>query len=206
VLLPIGKLIHQNLSTTFTNLDDLLSDIAEERVTGYIHLDSWEYDAYLLFDSGRLAQGFEYKYSEFLSGPEVINNVKVKVKEKDGMISVHQIEQETLYVLISMACRKKYLSDQLSNEKSLSELEDDLQKKELTCLTNIKFGDNFGKASIYLHDGIPVDCVIRSSSGKEISGIQLYEKIVDITNKFPSKYEVYVGDFIKATESLSVGE
>lgn len=206
MLLPIGKLIHQNLSTTFTNLDDLLSDLNEERATGYIHLNSWEYDGYLLLDSGRLAQGFEYKYSTFTSGSEVLETIRQKVEEKDGVISVHQIEQETIFVLIAMACREIYLSEQATSDKSLSELEDELQKQELTCVTNVKFGDNFGIATIYMHDGVPVDCVIRSSSGKEVAGIQLYEKIVDLTMKYNATYEVYKGDFVKASEEIGVGD
>lgn len=202
MLLPLGKVIHGNLSTTFTNFSDLISDLLEERISGYLHLNSWEYDGYLLLDSGHLVQAYEFKHTVFSSGQEVINTIEKKVIDKDGVISVHQIQQETVFVLIALAEREEYLKKTSSTEKSISEIDDELQEKELTCVLNICFGDNFGEASVYIHDGIPVDCVIKSNSGKMLSGVQLYEKIIDTSMKYSSSYEIIKGDYIKAVEAV----
>ena len=67
-------------------------------------------------------------------------------------------------------------------------------------------GKDFGKSTIYILDGIPVDCVITSKSGKTMSGISIYEKVVDMSMKVEANYDVIKGDLIKALESLEASE
>lgn len=53
MIYPQGKIIFQNLNTSFTNLEEILIRLKEERHTGYVHLRYWEYDAARFMDGVR---------------------------------------------------------------------------------------------------------------------------------------------------------
>lgn len=201
MLLPIGKLLHENLSTTFTNIDDLLRDLGTERFTGYVHLSAWEYTGYLLMESGKVMQAFEIRHGQINSGQSLIEEVQAKAHEKEGVLSVHQLSQEAVFVLIAMMKREQVGESRSTKDASLSKIEDVLQEHEATSLIDLCFGNNFGEGSIFLHDGIPVECVIQSNSGKMLSGVQIYEKMINLSNQYETTFTVYRGDYEAAVST-----
>ena len=206
MLFPVGKVLHQNLSTSFTNFEELTSGLKSDRFTGYIQLHSWDYEGYIFIDTGKISQGIEFHHGVENVGPQVIEHFHTKTDGSDGNISVHQLSQETLFVLISLGEKDVIRKDSSTTDESMSELLDELQGDEFTGIIDIQFGKDFGKSTIYLHDGIPVDCVITSKSGKTLSGIAIYEKVVDLSMKVEAKYNVVKGDLIKALEALDISE
>ena len=206
MLFPVGNILHQNLSSTFTNFEELTSGLKADRFTGYILLHSWEYEGYIFMDTGKISQGIQYVHGVETIGPEIIENFHSKIDEKDGTISVHQIQQETTYVFVSLGVKEVIRENSSTKEESMSELIDEMLSDQFTGVIDIKFGKDFGKSSIYILDGVPVDCVIKSKSGKTLSGISVYEKVVDLSMKVEANYSVIKGDLIKSLESLDISE
>ncbi|MCB0278849.1 MAG: hypothetical protein KDD94_05065 [Calditrichaeota bacterium] len=201
MLLPKGKVLHENLNTSFTNFKHLISELNENSLSGYLRLNCWEYEAYLLFDTGSIAQAFEYFNEDYQFGKDVKDRIFEKCEEKDGLISVHNINLETILVIISVIDRKNIILEATSNENSLADVAKKLEKDEVTGIIELVFGKNQGRANVFVHDGSPVDCVIESSTGKMLSGVQIYDRIVDLSEKVKTSYRIFKGDLIAALEA-----
>ena len=56
-LLPAGKSLHGMLATHYTRLKALIRDLEESRFSGYLKVEFWEYEGYLIFDTGIVVLG-----------------------------------------------------------------------------------------------------------------------------------------------------
>ena len=201
MLLPKGKTLHENLNTSFTNFDDLIGELKENRFSGYLTLSCWQFDGVLLFDTGKVSQAYATADGEYIYGPKCKQSIFEKSREKDGRISVHTINSETILVIISIISREDVMTDHVRARKTLFELFTQLRRDEVSGAAVMTFGKDNGQASIFFHDGVPVDCTIESAGGKSLSGVQIYDNILDLTEKVNTKFKIYRGDVVAALEN-----
>jgi hypothetical protein len=201
LLLPKGKVLHENLNTSFTNFDDLIDELKENRFSGYLSLSCWQFDGVLLFDTGKVSQAFAMQDGEYVYGAKCKQTIFEKSREKDGHISVHTINSETILVIISIISREDVMTDHVRARKTLYELFRQMQQDEVSGVAVMTFGKENGHASIFFHDGVPVDCTIESAGGKSLSGVQIYDNILNLTDKVNTKFKIYRGDVVAALEN-----
>jgi hypothetical protein len=63
---------------------------------------------------------------------------------------------------------------------SLSQVFDFLERESITGYVDLQFSSKKGKGTVYYLEGIPVEAVIMSSSGKIVSGEQVFYKFSEI--------------------------
>ncbi len=84
MVIPKGKVIHEDLSTSYTDIDELLRDLRQNSFTGYCQVNFWEYRGTLFLDRGRIINAFEEAGSVHATGDRAIRSILAKAKQKDG--------------------------------------------------------------------------------------------------------------------------
>ncbi len=180
MLLPQGTEKHKNLSTSFTKFEQLLGDLSENRFSGYMRLNFWEYEGVLVLDTGRIIEAYSSEEDVHLTGERAVLQVLSKATQDDGSIEVYELSNE-IAVTLGYAIQAKLFKDEseLSNY-SLAQVFDMLERDGVTGYVDLQFSGNRGNGTVYYLEGSPVEAVIMSGSGKIASGEQVYLKFLEI--------------------------
>lgn len=153
MLIPKGKVVYENLNTSFTNLNELVSELKDQRHTGYVGINYWNYQGVFFFDGGNLINALEETDDQRIVGFEAVNHVLEKALEKDGTISVYQMPAETVTLLAS-AIGGEALHKELSSEfTSLPRLIEKLCAQEHTGYIEVTTNDSDGAGMIFMQSG-----------------------------------------------------
>ena len=156
MLIPKGQAIHENLSTAFTHIEQLVEGLRKKSFSGYCHVSFWEYDGILFFHEGHIVNAQEeigMRTRTVQTGDTAISHILTKAREKDGDISVCQLSAKTVKTLLAaMHVISKYesLSTDLTSLDRLIAL---LQKEQLSGYIEILFEQEAGVANLLLAEG-----------------------------------------------------
>jgi hypothetical protein len=190
MIIPKGRVVYENLNTSFTNLNELLSELQSERHTGYMRVRYWDYEAVLYFDGGKIINGFEETGEERVFGADAVSGLIEKVQEKDGAISVYQMPAETITLLAS-AIRGEVVHKDLSSEfTNLSRLIEKLQRESLTGYVEVDIHDVEGSGMIFIQAGDPLTSVI-SINGETVAGPEVLQRILQTASDYDATFNVY---------------
>ncbi len=156
MLVPKGNIVHENLSTAFTHIDQLVEGLKEKKFSGYCHVSFWEYDGILFFEAGRIIDAREEKgtrATEVIIGDVAIRDMLEKAHEKDGEISVYQLPSDKVSLLVDfLEGTPKY--EQLSTDlTSLDKVMGLLRKEKLSGYIEVLFEQEAGIATLFFSDG-----------------------------------------------------
>lgn len=191
MLLPPGQALHRGLSTSFTNFEELLLDLRENRFSGYIRLNFWGYEGILVLDSGKLIQAYSLEEDTLAIGEKAAFQILEKADEKEGVIDVHLLSNEVAITLASVLGATLYKEDPHLSGKKFPDIFRELEKADLTGYVDVQFAGNKGMATIYLLDGMPVESVIMSNTGRIASGEMVFEKILEVGRIIKSTVKIY---------------
>ncbi len=191
MLLPKGVAKHQNLSTSFTRFDQLLKDLAENRFSGYVKLNFWEYEGVLVLDTGRIIEGYSSEQGVYLTGENAVLRIFPKAREKDGSIEVYALSSEVALALAYALQSLPYGDENALSNYSLAQVFDRLEREAITGYVDLEFSGNRGQGTVYFMEGIVVESVIMSSTGKIVGGEQVYHKFLQISELVQPTVRVY---------------
>ncbi|HXX33363.1 MAG TPA: DUF2226 domain-containing protein, partial [Thermodesulfobacteriota bacterium] len=103
MILPKGRVIHQNLMTAYTDLSALLSTLKTEAFSGTIEIEFPEKDGVLFIDSGEIING-EVRTEgggKRTVGQEAIRYLLSVSNQKDGVLNIYQLSPEHVVILAS---------------------------------------------------------------------------------------------------------
>jgi hypothetical protein len=200
VLLPIGKLLHQNLNTTYTNFSEMLHDFRANRFSGYVRIGFWEYEGILIYDTGSIINAIEENKGSQVTGVEATHHILSRAKQKDGEISVHSLPSEVIIVLSSIVKSQIIKKDLGSEEITFDEILSDLKGKEITGSIEIKLNQGKGVGVVYVHEGVPVDSVLKSSTGNMVSGENVIPRIAEVISKIGATMNIHQGSPVESFE------
>ncbi len=192
MLLPPGIETHKNLSTSFTRFEHLLQNLAENRFGGYIKLNFWGYEGVLVLDTGHIIEAYSAEDEVFLTGPEGVLAVIARAnRQEDGTIEVHELPSEVALALAySLQAREHPENDVFANY-ALSQIFDLVERDSLNGYVDIEFSGKKGNGTIYYLEGIPIEAVIMSSSGRIFAGETVYGKFLEIAEMIQPQVTVY---------------
>jgi hypothetical protein len=179
VLLPKGLEKHKNLSTSFTRFNQLLQELAENRFSGYVKLTFWGYEGVLVLDTGHIIEAYSSEESAYLTGEQAVLRVLSRSEGQDGSIEVHELSSEVALGLAYAFQSSHYDDGELSNY-SLGQVFDFLEREAITGFVDLQFSGKKGTGTVYYLEGTPVEAVIMSSTGKVVSGEQVFYKFLEI--------------------------
>lgn len=190
MIIPKGRVVYENLNTSFTKLSELLSELKSESHTGYVRVCFWDYEAVLYFDGGKIINGIEEKGDERLVGPDAVGGVMEKVQEKNGTISVYHLPAETVTLLAS-TIRGEALYKDLSTEfTSLLKLIEKLCAEAHTGYIEVNIRELDGAGMIFMQAGDPVTSVF-SFDGKTATGPNVLSRIIEVASHHGAIFHVY---------------
>ena len=163
MLIPKGRIVHENLSTAFTHIDQFVEKLQSKQFSGYCHVSFWEYDGILFFDAGRIVHGIEERNMRDIqtqSGPAAVKSILAKGHEKDGEISIHELpaaKVEALLAAMNASPRYEELSTDLTSLDKVIKL---LKKENLSGFIEILLEEDAGTANLFFTQGDLTDILI----------------------------------------------
>lgn len=197
MLFPKGQPTYENLNTSFTQLDAMLSELKNSQFTGYVQLTAWEYDGILLFDTGNLVNATEQQQDQRRHGPDAAEGIARKSRAKDGALSVYRMPPETIQLLANLFNSEALYKDLSSDLIGLDKLIAKLQSEKHTGFIEINLPQSKHAASIYLRDGQIVASVYLAH-GATASQDKAPDEIVLATLDDPALFTVYRADLAHA--------
>lgn len=190
MIIPKGRAIYENLNTSFTNLNELLTELKNERHTGFMRVRYWDYEAVIYFDGGKIINGVEERGDERILGPEAVSGLIEKAQEKDGAISVYQLPAETV-TLMASSIRGEVVHRDLSSEfTNLPKLIEKLRSESHTGYIEVSLQNIEGTGMIFMQAGDPIASVL-SVNGETNSGPNALHQIIDIASSHAATFNVY---------------
>ncbi|MCJ7716485.1 MAG: hypothetical protein MUO54_08195 [Anaerolineales bacterium] len=206
MIFPKQDAIYQNLNSSFTNFGELLVDLKENGFTGVVQVSYWEYEGILLLDGGNIINAIEDINGKIITGPEAVNKVTTKAKEKDGAISVFVLKGEMITMLASVAKSEVIYENLSSDFTSLEALLSKLQKEDHTGYIEVKFEGNQQAGYIFLLAGRVIETLM-SNRGDEISGANVLPRVIEFASSMGANFSVYkaaVEDALSESEMIKV--
>jgi hypothetical protein len=193
MLFPKGQVVYENLNTSFTQLDAMLSDLKSVQFTGYVQLTAWEYEGILLFDTGNIVNAIEDSKGQRRHGPSAAEGIAMRGREKDGALDVYRLSPEMTQLLANLFNSQAIYKDLDSDLTSLDKLVAKMQSEKLTGYIEIKMPKSQNAGTIFMRDGQVLDSVF-SNKGNMVSGSKVAEQIIQAAAAEPSTFTVFRAD------------
>ncbi len=206
MVIPKGKVIHEDLSTSYTDIDELLRDLRQNSFTGYCQVNFWEYRGTLFLDRGRIINAFEEAGSVHTTGDRAIRSILAKAKQKDGAVSVFQLQDEMVATLASVLNSKVKYRDLTTELTSLEKLISKLKKEEHSGYVEVLLNGDNGDGCIYFQDGRAMESVFRAIDGEMISGPSGFKKILGLSTEVGAVFNVFESDLSSIVVDSSVSD
>jgi hypothetical protein len=191
MILPKNQPVHENLNTSYTNFDQLLTDLRANQFTGYVSLSGWKYDGVLFIDSGNLVNVVEETGGKSRTGLGALDGMRTRAREKDGAISVYRLDGD-LVALLAGSAQRSALYEQLSTDlTTFDRLITKLQKESLTGHVEVQLHDK-SSGMIFLEKGANIASFF-SANGATIVGDAAIEKLADSSSN-GATFNVYRSD------------
>lgn len=203
MLLPTGKFLHQDLSTYYARSERLIRDLQEMRFSGFLKVSSWEYEGYLIFDTGKIIQIFIQQGANLVAGHDVLQSILQHLEQKEGVIDVCMLESEILTVLSSLNTRKLVREMHNIGIDDLKDTIDEAESGGELGYIEIDFGKKHSPAAIYFAHGSLTASVLQTQDERivtETKSENLYERISALIEKIPASLKTYYCDPIAAYE------
>jgi hypothetical protein len=194
MVIPKGKTVHEDLSTSYTDIDELLRDLRQNSFTGYCQVNFWEYRGTLFLDRGRIINAFEEVGNNEVSGEKAIKSILERAKEKDGTVSVFQLSDEMVATLASVLNSNVKYRDLTTELTSLEKLISKLKREEHSGYVEVLLNNDSGDGCIYFQDGRAMESVFRASDGEMISGPSGLKKILGLSTEVGAIFNVFESD------------
>lgn len=202
MILPKGKIMYENLNTSFTNLEELLLDLKNNHVTGVVRLSFWNYEGHLFLDSGKIIQAFESHENEKKYGQEALLSLMTRSRDKDGAISVHRYTSELVMMLASSLNNEIVYKELSSDFTNLEKLLEKLKDAQLTGFLEIVTREGGHLASIFLQGGEPLESMVSLEQNViTVSGI--HAQIFELALAPGIVYNVYKAALREAVHDLT---
>lgn len=204
MIFPKSNQIYDNLNTSFTNFNELLTDLKTNQITGYLQVSFWDYDGVLFLDSGTIINAVEESENTRTIGEKAIKNIQAKVKDKDGTLSVFGLTPD-LVLLLSGALEGTIIHEKLSSDfADLEKLVKKLETDSHTGYIEIKLNNN-DHAILFLQNGELTESVLAQPT-KTVSGDGTHQQIYHLVREKGAELNVYRSGFSVNNAEITTGE
>lgn len=194
MIFPEGKIIHNNLYTTYLDINHFTDNLINDQFTGYLKVNFWEYQAYLFFDSGNIINAIEESGTDSKKrkvGRDAYQSIMGKCREKDGELSVHQLTSERTVTLATITGGKALHEDLSTEYVTLDKLIAKVQNEEEWGYIEVDINDNNGKGLIFFGEGIIQEAALEDPSGKILEKDNAVNKLLEYSQQSGATFSVY---------------
>ena len=193
MIFPKGKVRHQDLMTSYTDLPALLSTLKSEGFSGTIEIEFPESRGVLLIDTGEVinAEAKAGDGSKRITGPEAVHYLLGLAKQKDGVLNIYQLLPEQV-AIVSGSLHHETLFKELSTDftrfdRLLLKLRDEKHHGFIEVFTK----NHEAMGVLFLQEGEPTEMFTTSASGPSIFGRKSIPTFVENVVKDGAIFNVY---------------
>ncbi len=190
MLFPKDRPIYTNLSTSFTDVEALLADLAARKLDGCVEAVFPGYRGVLLLANGEVTSAVEERGTKRLSGGGATHGIVQQAKEKGGSLSIYALTPEMLRRALSTVDSEVLYRDLTSSftnvERLIAKLEDD----GLAGYVEILFQGDLGTATVFIEGGRTLACVLYAD-GQSAGGPEVYASVLRQCQSSPASFNVY---------------
>ena len=193
MIFPRGRVRHQNLLTSYTDLPALLATLKSEAFSGTIEVEFPGSSGVLFIDGGELinAEVRAEADSKRLIGPEAVRSLLALSSQKEGILSVYQLLPEQVALVASnLQCEvlfKGLTTDFTRLDRLLLKLKEEKHDGFIEILTN----QNHAMGVLFLQEGEPAGMFTTSESGPSVFGRKSIPTFVENAIKEGAIFNVY---------------
>lgn len=202
MLFPQGIIVHQNLNTSFTQVDALLGQLKSILFVGYIRLVAADYVGILVLNAGAIVNAWEETPAECHAGSIAAENVFAKAHAKDASLNVYQLSTSMVALFAALLDGETLYKDLSSDMASLDKLIAKLQDDKHTGIIDIQMPTSPSAGTILMRDGRIVESIL-STKRVESIGVSTVEQIVKLALAEPARFTVYRANPAHARDNVS---
>ena len=193
MIFPKGKVRHQDLLTSYTDLPALLSTIKSESFSGTIEIEYPENKGVLFIDTGE-AINAEVKVgadSKRMIGPEAVQYILALSKQKDGVLNVYQLLPEQTAIVASNLNHEIIFKELSTDFTRFDRLLLKLREEKHDGFIEVFTKDHQPMGVLFLHEGEPIEMFTTSASGPSVFGRKSIPMFVENSVKGGAVLNVY---------------
>lgn len=163
----IGTPVQENLETHYTQSRDLIRNLRESRFTGFLMVEFWQYEGYVIFDTGNVVQVSEFHHDQEYHGIPALIHIYNQLKKREGSISTFKVDPEWLPLLLVSMQSRAIRSEKSVGETAFKEfVETALQNTDYGFI-RVQYGVDQATAHILILNNKVVRTVLRDKEGKQ---------------------------------------
>ena len=201
MLLPVGNVLHKELSTSFVNFSEFIRELRQSRFSGYVRLNFWQYEGIMILEYGKIVQAYSSEKEQFITGTEALFRIISKSRDKEGVLDIHKLSDEVALVLASALGAEMQKMYELPNGNTMEKLMDNLEEISFTGYLDVQFGGKAGFGTLYFLEGMAVESVLMSPLGIMECGEEAHRKILNYSTQNKLSVKSFCNDqFIQICE------
>jgi hypothetical protein len=193
MIFPKGKVKHQDLLTSFTDLPALLSNLKSESFSGTIEIEFPEKKGTLFIDTGEVINA-EVKVegdSNQMFGLEAIQYLLSLSKQKDGILNIYQFLPEHVAILASNLQHEILFKELSTDFARFDRLLLKLREEKHHGFIEVFTKNHEAMGVLFLQEGEPTEMFTTSESGPSIFGRRSIPTFVENAVKEGAILNVY---------------
>jgi hypothetical protein len=172
MILPKGKVKHQDLMTSYTDLPALLSTLKSEGFSGTIEIEFPENKGVILIDTGEVINGEAEVGGDLkrMIGPEAVQYLLALSSQKDGVLNIYQLLPEQVAIVASNL-RHEILFKELSTDFTrFDRLLLKLREEKHHGFIEVFAKNHEATGVLFLQEGEPTEMFTTPKSGPSVFG------------------------------------
>ena len=181
--LPKQRKLYSGLETRFTNLESLSKELKKKRLTGLLMLTFDACDGIIVFDEGRLVDGYEIYGDEMPVKDRRGKNIRERSRIEPGKINVYELPREILQIFL-MTLRERPTQTIHTMYADFRKLLNFYVQRKLYGTLEVK--TSRGRGYVLLDAGKPVDVFFCDKCGSDA-----LEELLGLVDKEDVEIDIY---------------
>jgi hypothetical protein len=193
MIFPKGKIRHQDLMTSYTDLPALLSTLKSEGFSGTIEIEFPEKKGVLFIDTGEIinAEAEVGADSKRMIGPEAVQCLLTLSKQKDGVLNVYRLSPEQAAIVASNLNHEIIFKELSTDFTRFDRLIMKLREEKHHGFIEVFTRDHQPMGVLFLQEGEPTEMFATSASGPSVFGRKSIPTFVENAVKAGAIFNVY---------------
>jgi hypothetical protein len=193
MIFPKGKVRHQDLMTSYTDLPALLATLKSEGFSGTIEIEFPENKGVLFIDTGELinAEAKVGNDSKRMIGLEAVQYLLTLSNQKDGVLNIYQLLPEQVAIVASNLQHEILFKELSTDFTRLEGLLHKLREEKHNGFIEVLTKGNQPMGVLFLEEGEPVEMYTLPESGPSVFGRKSIPIFVESVTKQGAIFNVY---------------
>ncbi len=152
MIVPRGKPVHENLSTSYVNVAALLADLQVNEFTGYVSVEFWGYTGYVFLSRGQIVNAYEVTENGIQREREALEGLLSRAQARNGKVGFFQHPEEVIQAITGVITGEAVHRNLSSDFTNLDKLVEKLTKTGGTWYVEVSFEQEQGGGIIYILD------------------------------------------------------